>query len=761
MNDDLTIAVVDAIPAESVEALRLAVARAEEAAKEARVQKLVAMRALVKRLSGERDELIKAKRPIETMMLDSLRLYRGEECFEDATKAQPVNSDSTSRPPRQHILRALTDKWEARISEMLSANPWSLEPDCDPEELRNNQELAAQLQQKCDAMEKTIRNQLEWCKFDRAIRNMAKDGAQIGTGLITGPRAAVRTKRKYAAQEPASDWQAQGFVPPSPPQSRMVTEETLVPEFDEADPFMFYPDMTERAEKSEKAFYVRLMGKVEIQNLKPGFDEFQINALLRTEPDLGELRTNLSLRMQYLKTADIYKDKYAVWRYTGVLGRKDLEILDLCGCESPNDDEGNPEPVEMAMADIWFCQDFILRAKLAPVPDDYRIPYYVFAPFPLEGSMFGMSLPMMGADSNKVANAAWLMALHNQSVSSGQLIVLDQGKLTPADRQWSIRGPKVFYTKDGGVPSDVINAFTVPNESEGALRIMDRAIGLMHEELNAKQWASEEGAAEHETASGLAMVLNVNSILQGRVAATGDDDVIEPAIYRAIWWNNDNSDDESIKGNYIVRPLVQSERLVKDVRQQQTMAFTQMVSDPRFEGMVDNRKLLEMNVAQLDGPYTDTLVPESEYRENMANKPPDPAVLQQQYLALRAETEKAKQQTELVRAQTEQVKQQREMLELQLAAQPSDNPENPDLALRIRQLELDEKETDNALEIARMREEGVRLIAAARMAETRQKAQEQAMQKAQEQKNKLMLEGMKLEGNAQEMAFKKQFGSGI
>jgi len=754
LNDETIIAVA-ADPAESVEALRIAVALAEEAAREEKIRKLAAMRALVGRLSTERDDLIRAKRPIETMMLDSIRLYRGDGCYEDATKSQPVNSDSSSRPPRQHILRALTDKWEARISEMLSANPWGLEPDYDPDELRNNPEFAAQVQKRCDGMEKTIRNQLKWCKFDRSIRNLAKDAARIGTGLITGPRATVRTKRTYSSQISPEQ---QGIVS----QSRMVTEETLVPEFGEADPFMFYPDMTERAEKSEKAFYAHLMGRVEIQNLRPGFDEFQINALLRTDPDLGELRQNLALRMQYLNTADIYKGKYAVWRYTGVLSRNDLEVLDLCGCDSPNDDDGNPEPAEMAMADIWFCQEFILRARLSPVPDDFRIPYYVFAPFQIEGSMFGMSLPMLGADSDKAASAAWLMALHNQSVSSGPMVVMDQGKLQPADKQWSLRGPKVFYTKEGGVPSEVINAFNIPNESEGALRIMARALGMMHEELNATQWANQDGAVEHETASGLAMVLNVHSILQGRVAACADDDIFDPIICRAVWWNNDNGDDEEIKGEYIVRPLVQSERLVKDVRQQQTMAFTQMVADPRFDGMVDNRKLLEMNVSQLDGPYSEALIPESEYRENMQNKPPDPAILQQQYLALRAETEKAKQQTELVRAQTEQVKQQRELLELQLASQPTQEGQpNPDFAIRMRQLELDERETDNALKIAQMREEGIRLIAAARMAETRQRAQEQMAQKDREQRNKLMLEGMKLEGNAQEMALKRQTGSGI
>lgn len=751
MNEELTIGVVtDANPAdpESIEALRVAVALAEEMAKEAKIRKLVAMKNLVRRLSEERDELIKAKRDIDMMMLDSRRIYRGDDAYNDATKAQPVSSDGASNPPRQKLLKARTDRWEARMVEMLSANPWSLEPDCDPDELRQDPELAAIVQSRCDGMEMAIKNQLKWCKFDRSIRRMCKDAAQIGTGLLMGPRNAVRRKRTYR--------------PDGQQKSMMVAEESLVPEFAEADPFFFFPEMTDRAEKAEKAFYVHLMGRMEVQNLAPGFDEFQVNALLRTDPDLGEIGKTLAIRAQYLDQKHAYKGRYAVWRYTGVLSREDLEVLDLCGCEdTPNDDEGNPEPVAMAMADIWFCQDFILRARLAPVPDDFRIPYYVFAPFPLDDLMFGIGMPMIASDSNRVANAAWLMALHNQSVSSGPLVVMDQGKLQPADRQWALRGPKVLYTKDGGVPSEVIYAFNIPNESEGALRIMDRAIAIMDEELNTSQWASPEGAEEHQTASGLAMILNVRSIMQGRVAAAADDDVFEPIICRAIWWNNDHGDDEEIKGEYMVRPLVQAERLVKDVRQQQAMAFTQMVSDPRFEGMVDNRKLLEMNVSQLDGQYADILIPEAEYMEAMANKPPDPAMLEQQYLAVRAETEKAKQQTELVKAQTEQIKLQREMLELQLASQPQSEGPNPGFALKLKQLELDEKEADNALKIAQMREEGVRLIAAARMAETRQKAQEQAMQKEREQKNKLMLKGMELEAMAHEIALKRATGSGI
>jgi hypothetical protein len=753
---------------EDEEALRLI----EEAAHEAAIQRLAEMRALVGRLAKKRDESIKAKRPIDKMAMDSLRLYRGDDRLgNDATKDQPIPSNGDQRSPTPHLLRARTDRWEARMCDMLSAQPWSLEPDVCGKEYENNPELQAMAQTACDGMEETIKSQWQKSRADRSIRKMCRDAARMGTGLISGPFATVERKRRYMPAQPAQDdWQQQGFVPPQPPppgQSRMVLEETTVPEIREGDMLHFFPDMTQSAEQAEYAHYLHLMGPLEIRNLAPGFDQLQINALLKTEPELGEIQQSLAMRTQYLDQPDICKGRYAVWHYTGVLGKEDLDVLGLeipPECECHDDELGSEAPPPMAMADIWYCQDFVLRATLAKVPDDFRIPYYVFAPFRLDGSMFGMSLPMLGEDSQRVIKAAWLMALHNQSVSSGPLIIERAGALKPRDGQYNYRGPKVQTLSDPNVEmAEALQVINIPNESEGALRIMDRATVLLDEELNSSQWAGSDMAESHETASGFAMELNAKSILQLMVAAAADDDVFEPAITRLIWWNNDFSDDESIKGDFAVRPTVQSERMVKDVQMQQMLAFLAMASQPQYEGMVNNRKALEAAAGNLDSAVTELLVPESEYKEAMANKPPDPAAIQAQIMQLQAQTEQLKAQRETVLAQTDQIKQQIELLKLQAEQNPQgdDGTKITELQIKAEANRLKEKQIEANLDIAQMREEGQRMIAAAKAEEQRQQAAEFAWQKEQDRKTQLMTEGMKMESSAQEMALKRQTGSGI
>ena len=64
-------------------------------------------------------------------------------------------------------------------------------------------------------------------------------------------------------------------------------------------------------------------------------------------------------------------------------------------------------------------------------------------------------------------------------------------------------------------------------------------------------------------------------------------------------------------------------------------------------------------------------------------------------------------------------------------------------------------------DIAEMREQGQRMVAAAKAAEQRQQAAEFAYEKQQDRQTELMRAGMEAEQTAQEVALKRQYGSGI
>lgn len=269
-------------------------------------------------------------------------------------------------------------------------------------------------------------------------------------------------------------------------------------------------------------------------------------------------------------------------------------------------------------------------------------------------------------------------------------------------------------------------------------------------------WASPDGSGEAPTASGMAMILNAKSILQVRVACSADDEVITPSIERMVWWNCENNPDESIKGNFIVRPSVQSQRLVKDVQVQQSQSFAAMVlADPQLRSRVDEGKILKTLADLVDAPVSEWILPDEEYQANMEQQAqqPNPAMAEAEYKMARAETER-------VKAEVEKLKAQRE---LALSQQPTgDNSEAmANYQLKVRELEQNEQDMQLRLQIAQMREESTRLIAAVRSEENRIKAGQLAQDRREARNARLTETGMKIERDAQEMALKRQSGSGI
>ncbi len=720
---------------------------------EAKSDQLARLIALATRLSKKRDEAIKNKRWVEGKWLNSLRQEWGMGLLETKQEGPTANSDRTPRP---HLSRARADRWESRLCDMLfPANdvPWDLTAPCEdipetdalgqPVDVSSIKDAAAKSAAK---MKSTIEGQLKSCHFARSGRRMSRDACRIGTGLLMGPSNAVRTQRKFNT--------AGGGM------SLDVKEET-VPEIREGDPWCFFPDNVENIEKAEYAFYVHIMGALEVRALAPGFDQAEIKRLLGMDPDMGELAVNIQNRNRYLEQSDPVVDKYAVWRYTGALDEKDLALLGL----GDKQDDGTVKSPPVAMVDLWFCQDCILRARLSPIQADYRVPYFVFSPFPRDGSMFGLSIHELCQDSQQVAESAWLIALHNASVSAGPQFIFRRGKIVPKDGKYVIRGPKAWEVTDETLPLEqAFTVQTIPNMVDQALGIFDRATRIMDDELNTDQWASNENSQEVQTASGMAMLLNVRSILQVRVATTADAEVFQPVVERMYWWNMINNPDPSIKGDYQVVPLVQSVRLVKDVQAQHLRWFSMIGADPRYGRYIDDYEVLRATAQMTDFPTGSFIKSKEQADQEAAQSGPTPQQLEAQLTMAKAAAQQAQATLFSAQANNLELKGQVDQMTAALKAQ----------AMRIDAIQTQQ---DNALGIAdrqikheeTMRDFDVRdkeansRVAVAAMHDSTQRARIEADTQNHETSTKVDLakKGMDLVSHAQELRVKQQTGSGI
>lgn len=636
-------------------------------AEQKRQEDLSAKIALARRLSERRDENVRAKRVVEQRWIESLRQYRGlgRNLAQSKQYVGDAN-DSTLQPPRIHATRKYTDRWEARLSDMLfptQEQVWDLVPSSEAElsaevkqmvfekllaqkaqeasmaqqdpsqppqlERPSEQEIRDALQKEAERraqnMRNVIKDQLEECKFVRSGRAMVRDACRIGTGLLMGPMTGLKKRRKYD--------HSLGEV-------QVTIEETITPEILPGNPWHFFPEMTQTIDKASGAFYLHLLTAHEVQELaqNPGFDKDQVRALLNTEPEIGEVGINIGQRNDHLNEFEPLKGRYAIWRYTGCLERKEVEVLGHCSC-----DEIDPlEPVPMI--DLWYSQDFILKSKPYPIQQDYRVPYYLLAPFHADGTMFGSSLPDLCSNSQRVCDSALAMALHNMSVSSGPLVLMRAGAVTPADKRSDIRGPKQFWVDKDVDIDDVWRMEIVPNVADQCWDAFDRAMQLIEFEINSDQLTQDDQTEAVTTSSGIAMLLNTKSILQRHAAASADDDVITPVINSLTAWNMQHNPREDIKGDFSTIPKAQTVQLVKDVQAQQTLLLNQVTnSDPDYQTMVDKYEMYQSILPFFDVQGKDRFVLSREkWEQKQANQPPDPGLRIAEAQAAKAEADAQK-----------------------------------------------------------------------------------------------------------------------
>lgn len=95
-----------------------------------------------------------------------------------------------------------------------------------------------------------------------------------------------------------------------------------------------------------------------------------------------------------------------------------------------------------------------------------------------------------------------------------------------------------------------------------------------------------------KTASGLSMLMGAANIAIKSLVKSFDDDVTIPFITALYHWNMQWNTDVTVKGDYNVVAMGSTNLVAKELRAQQHQILLGVTSNPRFEGMTDDKKWL-------------------------------------------------------------------------------------------------------------------------------------------------------------------------
>mgnify|MGYP003147032635 FL=1 len=402
-------------------------------------------------------------------------------------------------------------------------------------------------------MEKKIMDQLEESNASKHLRSTAFEMALFGTGVIKGP---------FAVNKEYPDWSETGdYIP----------KIKVIPQLNHVSVWNFYPDPD--ANNMDEAQYVverHKLSRTQLRNLKrrPFFREKVIEECV----ELGEHYTKESWEddlADYEVHHDV--DRFEVLEYWGIL---DKDYLDSEDVDLPKEFED----ADQVQANIWLCQDKIIRLVINPFKP-VRIPYMA-VPYELNPySFFGVGIAENMDDTQALMNGFMRMSVDNAVLSGNLIIEVDETNLVPG-QDLSVYPGKVFR-RQGGAPGQAIFGTKFPNVSNENLQLFDKARQLSDESTGFPSFAHGQTgvAGTGRTASGISMLMSAASGAIKNVIKNVDDYLLHPLGEGFFQFNMQFDFDPDLRGDLEVKARGTESLMANEVRSQRLMQFLGVASN--------------------------------------------------------------------------------------------------------------------------------------------------------------------------------------
>ena len=433
-------------------------------------------------------------------------------------------------------------------------------------------------------MELLIDDQFAQCKYNAEFRKAITYGAKRGTIIMRGPTKNIITTPRwkqvdgatYTLDEPDTDSAMQ---------------------FAAVDPLHFYPDPAARnIEDSDGNFEIMFFTAKRLRQMaKSGFNPDAIKRVLNGDKNTG------SLPDWYVKLGSInagmagqelfaQSGLYEAWLWSGELTGETL--VDFFGDQVDVD-------LDAISATLWGVGDIVIKAELSLMETGECL-YSVCPLIENEASLFGHGIPWAGRNAQESLNAAWRMIIDNAAASAVPGVLVDRVRIKPANGSWSHEPGKTWYATQGeDDPSGIdvrktLQYIDFPVKLDQLMTVMTAAKQMFDEEVNfSLVMQGETGPNTPETAQGTSIHFNAGRVVIKGLISAIDDRITVPNVGRAINWNMQFSDDESVKTD-LVSIAKGSSVLMERREQMQIMnGAMQLLLDPRYSYMIDEELVIE------------------------------------------------------------------------------------------------------------------------------------------------------------------------
>ena len=407
---------------------------------------------------------------------------------------------------------------------------------------------AAQLSAK--KMEKKIQDQLRMCEADKHLRHAAFECANLGTGCVKGPIA-------VNAVEVGPDGQKITVARPS---------------IEAVSIWNIYPDPDARTvADSDYIIQRHKLSITQLRNLKmrPGFRSNEIDALINSgynyqrewwEPMLQDMAILQPL------------EKFEVLEFWGMM---DKGMAEEFGVEFPKEFDD----VEEVPFNTWVSGNYIIRLILNPF-NNGRLPYYLI-PYEIQPYViWGIGVAETMSDSQTLMNGFMRLAVDNAVISGNMIFEIDESALVPG-QSYDLY-PGKFFRRMGGQQGAAIFPHEFPNTAAANMQLYDKARELADEATfpSYTHGNNSVNPSLGRTSSGLSMMMGAAAIGIRMAIKNFDDYFLTPIGEAFFEFNKLTTDDDELKGNFIVVAGGTDSLMRNEVKSQRLISLIQLLQNP-------------------------------------------------------------------------------------------------------------------------------------------------------------------------------------
>jgi len=592
------------------------------------------------------DAAKEAKKPIEYIMLDSMRQRNGEY---DAAKRKQISSVGGS-----DIFMMLTEvkcraaeSWLRDILMDTGTPPWDLKPTPipaidpsreaaiqeslaqeilktiqaegmapTPEQTDQLKEVLAQdfrfkllqeAQNRADQMKIKIDDQFAQGGWADAFNDFITDLVTFPCAFLKGP--VVRRQRVL------------GWATGADGSTVAEPTERLAPEFERVDPFRIYPEPKITNINEGYLFEHHPLSRMSLADLigVPGYDDEAIRKVL----EIGNVSSWINEDVELVKN-DLERKFYSyrsptetfdVLEFWGKVSGKMLREWGLPETEVPDE-------AQEYDANVWLSGNYVLKAVLNYDPLGEK-PYAKTSFIKSPGAFWGKSIPEILKDVQSVCNAAARALVNNMGIASGPQVEVNLERIPPNEDITQIHPWKIWQVTNDPLGSNAPAVrFNQPTDNANTLMAVYERFSRLaddHSGIPAYVYGDMNVQGAGRTASGLSMLMGSAGKGIRQIVMHIDNDIVKNMVRRQFIYNMRYDEDEAIKGDAEIVPMGAVNLAVKETVMVRRIEFLNATANEFDMGIVgkEGRAAILREVAKSLQMPVDEIVPS---REKEAHK---------------------------------------------------------------------------------------------------------------------------------------------